>query len=176
MSEEEYLYYSESIQYLGKRGITRPCVMAMAAILTSAFQPKEITAVVGSWKERGSYGGTEPVLFLVWDWYYPTITIIPDGFGTHSGEGGRGLSTVLGLIKYYKVPLRQLWVYEKQAFQELAEGRLSEAMFGELQHDVRDYHWNFHPVSSVRKVKRGTHQFLEVDPANENIELTIRLP
>jgi hypothetical protein len=174
MNEEEYLSYSSSLQYLGKRGITRPCVMAMAGILTSAFQPKRITAVVGSWKTR--FSSTEPVLFLIWDWCYsPNLTIIPDGFGTHSGTGGRGLSAALGLIKYYRVPLRQLRVYEQQAFRELAAGTLTEAMFAELQHEW-EYHWNFHPVSPVRKVKRGTNSFLEVEGANGAIELKIQLP
>jgi hypothetical protein len=176
MNEEEYLSYSSSILYLGKRGITRPCVKAMAGILTSAFQPKKITAVIGSWKEPGPFGGTQPVLFLVWDWCYsPNLTIIPDGFGTHSGEGGRGLSAALGLIKYYKIPLRQLRVYEQQEFWDLAEGTLTEATFAELQQDW-EYNWNFHPVSPVRKVKRGTHHFLEVEGDNGNVELKIQLP
>jgi malonyl CoA-acyl carrier protein transacylase len=42
MSEEEYLYYSSSIQYLGKSGITQPCVLATAALLTSAFRPEKM--------------------------------------------------------------------------------------------------------------------------------------
>ncbi len=176
MSEEEYLYYSSSTQYLGKSGITEPCMMAMAAILTSAFRPEKITAVIGSWwEEPDGYRSSEPVLFLVWDWFYPTMTIIPDGFGTHSGEGGSGLSAVLGLIKFYGIPLLQTWVYDKQAFRELAEGTLTEAMFEALQ-EAQDYNWKFFPVSVVRKVKRGKHQVLEVYRDNGHLHFDMQLP
>lgn len=175
MDEEDYLYYSSSTQYLGKSGITEPCMMAIAAILTGAFRPEKMTAVIGGWKEPGGYSSSEPVLFLVWDWFYPNLTIIPDGFGTHSGEGGSGLSAVLGLIKFYDIPLLQTWVYDHQAFRELAQGTLTEAMFEELQL-ARAYNWQFHPVSAVRKVKRGKHQFLEVQRDNGRLHFEIRLP
>jgi hypothetical protein len=79
------------------------------------------------------------------------------------------------LIKFYDIPLLQTWVYDHQAFRELAEGTLTEAMFEELQL-ARAYNWQFHPVSAVRKVKRGTHPFLEVQRDDGNIELTIQLP
>lgn len=175
MSEEEYLYYSSSTQYLGKSGITEPCIMAIAAILTSAFRPEKMTAVIGGWKEPGGYSSSEPVLFLAWDWFYPNLTIIPDGFGTHSGEGGAGLSAVLGLIKFYNIPLLQTWVSDHQAFRELAEGRLSEAMFEQLQ-GARDYNWKFFWVSPVRKVKRGKQHVLEVYRDNGHLHFEVQLP
>ena len=93
---EEYDYYA-STQFLGKHGVTLKCLQAMAAILLGPYRPEKITAVMCS--------GNTRVLFLVWEWFYPGITIISDGFGTHGGEGGDGLSAALGLIKHYQVPL-----------------------------------------------------------------------
>ena len=153
---EEYDDYS-SPQRLGKSGITLPCTYAMAAVLTSAYIPKKVIAVIGSFHEIHS----ERVLFLIWDWFYPGITIIPDGFGTHGGEGGAGLSTVLGLLKFYKTPLLQTRVYEKEAFRELADGTLTEEMFAQIQ-TATPYDWNFYWVAQVQKVRNGTSSVLEV--------------
>src|SRR5947199_5011118 len=119
---EEYENYASLPQYLGKSGKTLPCQYAMAGILTSAFKPEKITAVL----LRDPRGNSHRVLFLVWDWIDSEITIIPDGFGT-SGVGGRaGLSVVLGLIKYYQIPLFQSQIDDKEMFQELAGGHLTE--------------------------------------------------
>jgi len=148
---EEYIYYT-STQHLGKHGVTESCKLAMAAVLTSAFRPEKITAVIGP----------QRVLFLVWEWFYAGITIISDGFGTHGGEGGAGLSATLGLIRFYEIPLLQAQVYDEEAFLELAYGKLTEEMFDEIQQATQEYDWSFHPVSAVRKVKRGEQQFLEV--------------
>lgn len=170
---EEYLYYA-STQYLGKSGITHKCMLAMAAIVTSAFRPQKMTAVIGQF---GNPPHTrETVLFLVWDWLYPGITIISDGFSTHGGEGGAGLSTVLGLIKFYNIPLQQVRIHEKKAFDELADGTLTEEMFDTIQEEAQDYNWKFHPVSAVRKVKRGTHDFLEAKRADGHTLFDMQLP
>lgn len=152
---EEYLDYA-STQYLGRHGVTRKCVQAMAAILLGPYRPEKITAVIGSFDDSGN----ERVLFLVWDWGYPGITIVADGFGTHGGEGGRGLSTVLGLIKYYRVPLLEARVHDPLPFHELAQGTLTEEMFDTVQEAQRDYHWNFHQLPQVRKVRRSKDSFL----------------
>lgn len=152
---EEYMYYS-STQYLGKHGVTLKCLHAMAAILVGPYRPEKITAVVGSFDDSGN----KLVLFLVWDWGYPGITIVADGFGTHGGEGGRGLSAVLGLIKYYQVPLLEAWIYDQRAFDELAHGTLTEEMFDTVQEAQRDYNWNFYRLPRVQKVRRGKDSFL----------------
>lgn len=174
MSEEDYLYYSSSIQYLGTPGITQPCMLAMASILTSAFRPEKIIAVIGGWKEPGDTGSSERVLFVVWHWFYPNLTIIPDGFGTHSGEGGTGLSAVLGLIQLYNIPMLQTWIDDHRAFRELAEGQLSKATF-EALHRAQTYNWRFHPVSTVRKVKRGKHKVVTVYRDNGHLHFEIQL-
>lgn len=171
MVMDEYYGDYESPQRLGKSGITQPCTYAMAAVLTSAYKPEKVIAVIGSFDEISS----KRVLFLVWDWFYPGITIIPDGFGTHGGEGGAGLSTVLGLLKFYQTPLLQTWVYEKKAFRELADGTLTEEMFDQVQ-TATPYDWNFYPAAEVRKVRNGTSYMLEVKerdgrPGAMNIQL-----
>jgi hypothetical protein len=101
---EDYEYddYISTPQLLGQTGITMNCVQAMAAILTSSFKPTRITLV--SHPESGHLGPRtfDSVLFVIWEWInQSTFTVVPDGFGTHGGEGGAGLSSVLGLIRYY---------------------------------------------------------------------------
>src|SRR5262245_33239104 len=114
-SPEEIGYdYYAPVSKLGMRGITEPCTRAMMAILTSALRPTKITAVIEGWEQQPA------VLFLIWDWPIG-LTIVPDGFGTHGGEAGGGLSDVLGLIRYFTVPLDRV-IVEKDVFEELAEG------------------------------------------------------
>ncbi len=169
---DEYYDDYDSPQRLGKSGITLPCIYAMAAVLTSAYKPEKVIAVIGGFDRSSS----ESVLFLIWDWFYPGITIIPDGFGTHGGEGGAGLSTVLGLLKFYKTPLLQTWVYEKKAFRELADGILTEEMFDQVQ-IATPYDWSFYPAAEVRKVRNGTSYMLEVKDRNGRPgAMSIQLP
>jgi hypothetical protein len=158
---EDFIYYSANYstpQFLGRSGMTHPCVNAMATILTSTFQPEKITAVIGDFPDDTPH---ERVLFLVWEWLSPGITIVADGFGTHGGTGGDGLSIALGLIKFYQIPLQQVWVSDKKAFDELAHGTFTKAMFDHVR-AAYDYHWNFYPLPTVSTVKRGTQTVLEV--------------
>ena len=97
--EDEYAGYASCTQYLGEPGITRKCVLGMAAMLTSLFRPEKITMI--SFPQRGY--DHDRVMFVVWNWLERLyITIVPDGFGTHGGEGGAGLSTVLALFSIIK--------------------------------------------------------------------------
>src|SRR5437763_5053098 len=114
---EEYQYYT-STQFLGKYGVTLFCMKAMATILLGPYRPEKITAVIGSFDDSPN----KIVLFLVWEWFYPGIAIVSNGFGTHGGEGGAGLSTVLGLIKRFQIPFLEAWVDDPKAFDELAQG------------------------------------------------------
>jgi|GEM_PF-7096430 hypothetical protein len=124
--------------------------------------------------DRDSYGN-DGVLFLVWDWAGQGLTIIPDGFGTHGGEGGAGLATVLGLIKFYKIPLLQIRIQSKKAFKELTQGKLTEEVFEEVQ-EAQPSNWNFYRASEVQKVKKGKKQFLEVKWLDGRTDFTIELP
>ncbi len=156
--EYEYLKYS-SPQYLGREGITIPCIRAMAAVLTSSFRPKKVTVV----SYRFPLHHDDAVMFLVWDWLVePDVTIISDGFGTHGGEGGRGLGTVLGLLKFYGIPLEHVFIDDRGVFHELAEGRMSErAFFTVIQ--ARPYNWDYYPVGEVQLVRQDNALFLEID-------------
>lgn len=106
------------IQYLGKRGLTYPCVQAMATILTSPYPCGEITVV---FQEQADGEDHTAVCFVIWDWLYYGITIVPDGFGTHSGTGGWGLDVVLALIQFFQIPLKEKWV-EADQFERIASG------------------------------------------------------
>jgi hypothetical protein len=106
------------IQYLGKRGATYPCVRAMVTILTSPYPCSEITVV---FQEQARGEDHTAVCFVIWDWLGREITIVPDGFGTHSGTGGWGLGVVLALIQFFQVPLKEKWV-EADQFERIASG------------------------------------------------------
>lgn len=177
MSEEsedfEYLSYGSHLMYLGKSGVTVYCVDAMIAILTSAFRPEKITMVLGPHED-----GSESVLFLVWHWLAQglesDVTIVPDGFGTHGGEGGAGLSNVLGLLRFYGIPLFQARIHDEEAFNKLAEGTLTEETFHLVQ-AARPYSWNFYPVSEVKKVKKKGTTYLEIW-WNGRFDFDVQLP
>jgi hypothetical protein len=106
------------IQYLGKRGLTFPCIQAMATILISPYPCREITVV---FQEPARGEDHTDVCFVIWDWLGYGMTIVPDGFGTHHGTGGWGLRVVLALIQFYQVPLKEKWVAADQ-FERLANG------------------------------------------------------
>ncbi len=111
------------VQYLGKRGATYPCVRAMVTILTSAYSCSEITVV---FREHLPEEDHTAVCFVIWDWPdYGSMTIVPDGFGTHHGTGGWGLGVVLALIQFFQVPLKEKWV-EADQFERIANGYPTE--------------------------------------------------
>lgn len=168
---EEYMYYA-STQYLGKHGVTLKCLHAMAAILIGPYHPEKITAVIGSFDDSGN----DLVLFLVWEWGYPGITIIADGFGTHGGEGGAGLSTVLGLIKHYQVPLFQVVIHDRKAFHELAYGTLTEEMFDTVQEKQIPCDWKFYRPAKIQKVQKGQQQSLVAIRSDGHIIFDVDLP
>jgi hypothetical protein len=87
-------------------------------MLTSPYRCREITVVF----QNKSYGEEDTsVCFVIWDWLGTEITVVPDGFGTHSGTGGWGLAVVLALIQFYQIPLKEKWVSCEQ-FVRLANG------------------------------------------------------
>ena len=162
--DDEDFYSYASPSYLGDTGMTLSCVHAMAVILTSPFRPTKITMV--SLREDELVGTpSDRVMFFVWGWPRELKgTVVPDGFGTHGGEGGAGLSTALGLIRFCGVPLEHLVIYDKGMFNELAaEGKLTPLMFAHLKEYASPYNWNYYEVEEVRQVKKGTRTLLEVD-------------
>ena len=161
--DDEDFYSYASPSYLGETGITVPCIKAMVAILTSPFRPQKNTMV--SLPFRQSIGSPhDAVMFFVWDWPQEfNGTVIPDGFSTHGGEGGAGLATVLGLLRFCGVPLEHVVIHDKRMFEEFAkEWKLTPRMFAYLK-STYPYNWNYYNVNDVRQVKKGSHTFLEVD-------------
>jgi hypothetical protein len=110
------------VQYLGVRGVTQHCVEAIVTILTSPYRCRAITVLFcEKLPEEDSYA----VCFIIWDWLGHEITIVPDGFGTHNGSGGWGLSVVLALIQFYQIQLLEKWVHADQ-FERIANGYPTE--------------------------------------------------
>jgi len=90
----------------------------MATILTSPYPCSEMTVV---FREQARGEDHTDVCFVIWDWLGREITIVPDGFGTHSGTGGWGLGVALALIQFFQVPLKEKWV-EADQFERIASG------------------------------------------------------
>jgi len=132
---------SLDIQYLGKRGLTYPCVHAMATILTSPYPCGEITVV---FQEQARGEDHTAVCFVIWDWLDYGMTIVPDGFGTHHGTGGWGLGVVLALIQFFQIPLKEKWVAVDQ-FERIASGYPTTRDYEQLHEaDHRAPSWPSH--------------------------------
>lgn len=65
------------------------------------------------------------VCFVAWNWISSPVTIIPDGFGTHDGEGGWGLSLCLALIKSHGVRFDEV-IIPAASFYRIAKGRSTD--------------------------------------------------
>ena len=158
VSDEDFYSYS-SPSYLGEDGITMYCVEAAAAILTSAFRPQKFTMV-----SLLDASHNDRVMFFIWDW--PSEykgAIVPAGFGTHGGEGGAGLSSVLGLIRYYGIPMTHMMTTDTEMFEAFSEeGKLSPPLFTMLK-AAPPYDWNYYRVAEVRRVENNGVPFLEVN-------------
>ena len=154
---------SLGIQYLGKRGLTYPCVQAMATILTSPYPCGEITVV---FQEQADGEDHTAVCFVIWDWLYYGMTIVPDGFGTHSGTGGWGLDVVLALIQFFQIPLKEKWV-EADQFERIASGHPTTSDYEQLHEPdhctpswpshLQDYEYRGHALWT--DLPRETSQF-----------------
>lgn len=156
----DYEDYSGQLpQYLGTPGTTRPCVQAMVAILLGQRTPEWITLVCCQEYPHSNHDG---VLFVVWGWLsYCQPTIVPDGFGTHGGEGGAGLETVLALIKHTGIPLLQSRV-DKQMFDALTEGKMNEAALEHLK-QADKYNWRYYPAETIDSRVVGKVEYINVD-------------
>lgn len=122
-------------QYLGDEGMTLYCVNAMVAILTSPFPPSSITAI---FHEMAKDDTSTSVCFIVWGWpeHEHMPTIIPDGFGTHTGTGGRGFAAVLDMIQLYGIPLQEYWA-DREQFRRIAQGYPLEEDFQQIQQGAK---------------------------------------
>jgi len=156
----DYEYYSGQLpQYLGEPGITRSCVEAMATVLLGQFKPEWMTLVCCQEYPEADHDG---VLFVAWGWIsHIQLTIIPDGFGTHGGEGGAGLETVLALIKHTEVPLLQSRV-DKKRFDALTEGKVDDRTLAHLKRAKR-YNWGYYPVGTIKSHVVGSVEHIDVD-------------
>lgn len=91
------------VQYLGASGYTRQCLVAIDAILNSGCLPRK--AIIVSTFPRGSNRGQDH-LFVFVDWDYFHITVVPSGFASgYGGEGPRGFSLAICLIREKGIPI-----------------------------------------------------------------------
>jgi len=111
------------VQYIGQSGYTQPCLLAIDAILNSGSLPEKATLV--SWaSDRRSQ--MEEHLFLFWNWGYSPLTIVPSGFSSgYSGEGPRGFSLAICMIRSKGIPLDGVYVGESK-FRTIDRGQIDD--------------------------------------------------
>lgn len=91
------------VQYVGASGYTRECLVAIDAILNSGCLPKR--AIIVSTFPRGN-NRRQDHLFVFVDWDYFPITVVPSGFASgYPGEGPRGFSLAICLIREKGIPI-----------------------------------------------------------------------
>ena len=91
---------------VGESGITQPCLIALESALAGPAPVQKVTVLTKNGREH---------LFVLWesfDWPY-FGTIIPSGFMSgYAGEGGRGFSLALCMIRELEIPIEHLKVRE----------------------------------------------------------------
>ncbi len=107
-------------QYLGMSGDTFSCLEAIITTLRSPKPPSHYTVVIADWSRR--IEDHTKVLFIAWDWIGTQVTIIPDGFGTHAGTGGWGLSMALALIQSSGQRIEEV-IVPQVVFERIVKGK-----------------------------------------------------
>jgi uncharacterized protein (TIGR02391 family) len=123
-------------QYVGQSGSTFDCIEAIMATLCSPNLPKKYTVIFKEW-DRSNEESTS-VAFIAWNWLGCEYTIIPDGFGTHHGTGGWGLSLCLALIRSCGIPIYDVRV-SKNAFNRICNAKLTEEDIKDIKANENDY-------------------------------------
>jgi len=125
----DYLEPSEQehrIQYLGESGYTADCLLALDAVLGSGVLPQKAT-IVSLRVNRGRRSietEVEDHLFLLWDWGTFPVTIIPSGFASgYNGEGSKGFSLAICMLRGKGIPIEQVYVEELE-FESIDNGNI----------------------------------------------------
>jgi hypothetical protein len=111
---------SLQFQYLGISGDTSSCTDAIISILVSPVRASHFTVVFCEWNKIEE--DHTAACFVAWNWLGAPITIIADGFGTHQGYGGWGLSLCLALIQSSNIRIDEVEI-SSSSFQRIAKGR-----------------------------------------------------
>ncbi len=115
MTIRDYLYqdlWEEGsgleIQYLGQSGYTQLCLLAIDAILNSGSVPERATVVTHATHKQPIQ---QEHLFLFWKWGHVPLIVVPSGFSSgYSGEGPRGFSLAICMIRSKKIPIDGIYV------------------------------------------------------------------
>ncbi len=108
------------VQYLGQKGYTYTCLLAMDAILNSGIIPEEATIVSLAYGEN-----QEEHLFLLWNCGHIPLIIVPSGFASgYPGEGPKGFSLAICMLREKNIPLKCNFVDESQ-FELLNTGKIT---------------------------------------------------
>ena len=109
------------VQYLGQSGYTLLCLLAIDAILNSSCLPEK--AIVVSHRS-GPDSKVDDHLFLFRNWGHFPLIVVPSGFASgYPGEGPKGFSLALCLIRDKGIPLYGVYV-PKYIFEALDKGKI----------------------------------------------------
>ena len=112
------------IQYLGSSGYTQECLLAIDAILNSGCLPEKATIVSTPKHER--IDGRLDHLFIFWNWHYFPLVIIPSGFASgYSGEGSKGFSLTICMIREKGILIDSVFLDESE-FSSIDRGEIQD--------------------------------------------------
>ncbi len=129
------------VQYLGASGYTRECLVAIDAILNSGCLPRK--AIIVSMFPRGN-NRRQDHLFAFVDWDYFPVTVVPSGFASgYSGEGPRGFSLAICLIREKGIPILGIDVDDVN-FRRIDRGNVKysdDPLFKDILLKCEEYSW-----------------------------------
>lgn len=175
------------VQYLGESGLTQPCLQAINAILNSGILPEQATIVTRIIEkprvyDRRTNRSQEEHLFLLWNWGYIPLIVIPSGFGSgYSGEGPSGFALAICLIREKSIPIDGINV-DKTIFDAIDKGEIAyvdDQIFKDIKSQSETYDWPWYdwvPENYERALERGQlwyHSYLKSYTPTNPVYLTI---
>ena len=111
------------VQYLGRPGFTNVCLFAIDAIVNSRRLPEMATIV-----STPPYSENERLdhLFIFWNWYYFPVIVVPSGFASgYSGQGPKGFSLAICMIRDKGIPINGTYIDEDE-FDLINKGKIRD--------------------------------------------------
>ena len=141
MSKKDFDESLRRTQYIGASGYTRPCLVAIDAILNSGWLPQK--AIIVSTRPYGN-NPTQNHLFLFIDWAHFPITVVPSGFASgYPGEGPSGFSLAICMIREKGIPIYGIDLDDVN-FERIDRGEVKysdDALFKHILLESEEYSW-----------------------------------
>ena len=137
----------EDVQYMGRAGDSRSCLLAVDTIVNSQNPPRKASVVTWMTNPRDGQGEQ---LFLFWDWNELELTVVHSGFASgYPGTGPRSYSQALCMIWDRDIPTNYILVAEA-AFKAIESRNLTATLIARLRNvDDRPINWMLPDVEAL---------------------------